>query len=26
MRPGFVPQSDGQARTLVQINRVPGHL
>jgi len=25
MRPGFVPQSDGQARNLVQINRVPGH-
>jgi hypothetical protein len=25
MRPGFVPQSDGRARTLVQINSVPGH-
>jgi radical SAM superfamily enzyme YgiQ (UPF0313 family) len=25
MRPGFVPQSDGQARNLVQINSVPGH-
>ena len=24
-RPGFVPQSDGQARNLVQINRVAGH-
>jgi len=25
MRPGFVPQSDGQARNLVQINSLPGH-
>jgi radical SAM superfamily enzyme YgiQ (UPF0313 family) len=25
MRPGFVPQSDGQARNLVQINNLPGH-
>jgi len=24
MRPGFVPQPDGQARNLVQIDRVPG--
>jgi len=25
IRPGFVPQSDGQARNLVQINSLPGH-
>jgi hypothetical protein len=25
MHPGYVPQSDGQAPNLVQINSVPGH-
>jgi hypothetical protein len=25
MRPGFVPQSHGQAQNLVQINSLPGH-
>ena len=25
MRPGFVPQSDGQAQNLVQVNGVPGN-